>query len=229
MQIGDESPDVDIGAVGAAFNVTQRLLEDRRISAGHDVSDGGLAVALLEMAFAGNVGITADVSAPADSGGPLAALFAEELGLLLEVGATRCIIGQMLLPHANLSVCNEPTPEAASQKRDTQSLTCCRMQFQSQVTLGPSFVRTLQSRLSEVVAALLYRLIQRMSRALRTHTGQLVSLWRQWAPWQTAVTSASQSALHSKSQVHAQLRNTTFSSVDLASVTSKRAPRLLLP
>jgi len=79
---------VDISAVGAAFNVTQRLLEERRISAGHDVSDGGLAVALLEMAFAGNVGITADVSAPADDGGPLAALFAEELGLLLEVGAT---------------------------------------------------------------------------------------------------------------------------------------------
>ena len=86
-QIGDESPDVDIGAVGAAFNVTQRLLEERRISAGHDVSDGGLAVALLEMAFAGNVGIRADVSA-AHGSGPLAALFAEELGLLLEVGAT---------------------------------------------------------------------------------------------------------------------------------------------
>ncbi len=86
-QIGDESSDVDIGAVGAAFNVTQRLLEERRISAGHDVSDGGLAVALLEMAFAGNVGITADISPSGDDGGPLAALFAEELGLLVEVGA----------------------------------------------------------------------------------------------------------------------------------------------
>ena len=84
-QIGDESPDVNIGALGAAFAVTQRLLEERRISAGHDISDGGIAVALLEMAFAGNTGITADVAAAADRGGPLAALFAEELGLLLEV------------------------------------------------------------------------------------------------------------------------------------------------
>ena len=84
-QIGDESPDVDVGALGAAFAVTQRLLEERRISAGHDISDGGIAVALLEMAFAGNTGITADVAVAADSGGPLAALFAEELGLLLEV------------------------------------------------------------------------------------------------------------------------------------------------
>ena len=79
---------MDIGAVGAAFDVTQQLLEGRRISAGHDVSDGGLAVALLEMAFAGNMGISADIGPAADDGGPLAALFAEELGLLLEVGAT---------------------------------------------------------------------------------------------------------------------------------------------
>jgi phosphoribosylformylglycinamidine synthase len=85
LQIGDESPDVDIGALGAAFAITQRLLEERRISAGHDISDGGIAVALLEMSFAGNTGIMADVAAPADCGGPLAGLFAEELGLLLEV------------------------------------------------------------------------------------------------------------------------------------------------
>ena len=78
---------MDIAGLGAAFAVTQRLLEERRISAGHDISDGGIAVALLEMAFAGITGITADVAAPADSGGPLSALFAEELGLLLEVSS----------------------------------------------------------------------------------------------------------------------------------------------
>ena len=44
-------------ALGAAWEVTQRLLRDRAISAGHDVSDGGVAVALLEMAFAGNCGL----------------------------------------------------------------------------------------------------------------------------------------------------------------------------
>ena len=92
LQIGHESPDVEIGALGAAFAVTQRLLEERRISAGHDISDGGIAVALLEMAFAGNTGITADVSAPADDDGPLAALFAEELGLLLEVSPCACVL-----------------------------------------------------------------------------------------------------------------------------------------
>lgn len=56
MQIGVESPDVVIEDLQAAWEVTQRLLRKRLISAGHDISDGGIAVALLEMAFAGNLG-----------------------------------------------------------------------------------------------------------------------------------------------------------------------------
>lgn len=96
-QVGSLSPDVDLQALGAAFEVTQKLIKkkDSPIVSGHDVSDGGLAVALLEMAFAGNVGI--DVSLPASpspgaSSGEdasqhpeLATLFAEEPGLVLEV------------------------------------------------------------------------------------------------------------------------------------------------
>jgi phosphoribosylformylglycinamidine synthase len=82
QQIGDDSPDVEASTLAAAFNATQALLQRRLISAGHDISDGGIAVALLEMAFAGNTGIQVDLLAAAD---PLATLFAEELGLLLEV------------------------------------------------------------------------------------------------------------------------------------------------
>lgn len=36
-------------------------VEDRLLSAGHDVSDGGLISCLLEMAFAGNRGIDVDL------------------------------------------------------------------------------------------------------------------------------------------------------------------------
>ena len=57
MQVGDESPDVAPEALRGAWEATQALLTGRRISAGHDISDGGLAVALLEMAFSGNTGI----------------------------------------------------------------------------------------------------------------------------------------------------------------------------
>ena len=51
--------------------------------AGHDRSDGGLVTTVLEMAFAGNCGV--DIALVAPDVDPLRALFAEELGLVLEV------------------------------------------------------------------------------------------------------------------------------------------------
>lgn len=85
-QLGDECPDVAPAALEAAFKATQRLLGEGKILAGHDVSDGGPVVALLEMAFAGDCGINVDFPAPDSSlESQIAALFAEELGLLLEV------------------------------------------------------------------------------------------------------------------------------------------------
>jgi len=68
----------------AAWNTTQDLLVTRKISAGHDRSDGGLASAVLEMAFAGNCGVKLDVSGVA-GGTTLESLFNEELGLVVEV------------------------------------------------------------------------------------------------------------------------------------------------
>jgi phosphoribosylformylglycinamidine synthase len=67
----------------AAFELVQQLLTERVIRAGHDVSDGGLVTAVLEMAFAGNCGLRVDLPNP--TGDALGALFAEELGMVLEV------------------------------------------------------------------------------------------------------------------------------------------------
>ncbi|KAL4423911.1 hypothetical protein ABPG75_001212 [Micractinium tetrahymenae] len=83
MQVGDASPDVDPKVLKAAFNVTQQLIADGKLLAGHDISDGGIVTAVLEMAFAGNCGVSVDLPA----GDAMAALFAEELGLVLEVAA----------------------------------------------------------------------------------------------------------------------------------------------
>uniref|UniRef100_A0A8C9SZA2 Phosphoribosylformylglycinamidine synthase n=1 Tax=Scleropages formosus TaxID=113540 RepID=A0A8C9SZA2_SCLFO len=83
-QLGDCGPDLeDPDKLSACFNATQLLLKDRLLSAGHDVSDGGLISCLLEMAFAGNHGI--DVDLPLRGPGALEVLFSEELGLVLEV------------------------------------------------------------------------------------------------------------------------------------------------
>ncbi|XP_058678990.1 phosphoribosylformylglycinamidine synthase [Ammospiza caudacuta] len=91
-QVGDESPDLDRPqSLESAFNVTQELLKERVVTAGHDVSDGGLLGCVLEMAFAGNCGVTVTVPAPPAGVTPLALLFAEEPALLLEVPAVAAV------------------------------------------------------------------------------------------------------------------------------------------
>ncbi len=83
-QVGNEVPDVgDPSLLARAFNAIQALLAKGLITAGHDRSDGGLITTLLEMAFAGNCGLTVDLDAAGTD--PLAALFSEELGLVFEV------------------------------------------------------------------------------------------------------------------------------------------------
>jgi phosphoribosylformylglycinamidine synthase len=61
----------------------QRLRNDRRLLAYHDVSDGGVFVTLAEMAFASRCGLAISLSGTA--GDALAALFAEELGAVVQV------------------------------------------------------------------------------------------------------------------------------------------------
>jgi phosphoribosylformylglycinamidine synthase len=82
-QVGDTSPDVSMATVKAAFAATQSLVNSGQLLSGHDISDGGLAVTLLEMSFAGTAGISVDVSA--HSATVAEALFAEEPGFVLEV------------------------------------------------------------------------------------------------------------------------------------------------
>ena len=62
-QVGDESPDVAPASLRAMWGAVQALLERRAVSAGHDVSDGGIATTLLEMAFAGEPSARGGVAA----------------------------------------------------------------------------------------------------------------------------------------------------------------------
>ncbi|CAD6259238.1 unnamed protein product [Miscanthus lutarioriparius] len=64
------------------FGAIQELLSQRLISAGHDISDGGFIVSVLEMAFTGNCGFKLDIDLEDRS--LLEGLFAE-LGLVIEV------------------------------------------------------------------------------------------------------------------------------------------------
>ncbi|TKY47451.1 phosphoribosylformylglycinamidine synthase [Spatholobus suberectus] len=83
-QVGDECPDLDdVPYLKKVFEGVQDLLTDELISAGHDISDGGLLVCALEMAFAGNCGLRLDLTSQGN--GLFQTLYAEELGLVLEV------------------------------------------------------------------------------------------------------------------------------------------------
>lgn len=79
-----KSPQVDAKALKAAFNATQRLLSGGLILAGHDRSDGGLLTAVLEMAFAGRVGVELKLD-DASPGSYMEKLFNEAPGLVYEV------------------------------------------------------------------------------------------------------------------------------------------------
>ena len=99
-QIGDSCPDVNIPTLIGAYKATQDLLKKGKLLAGHDISDGGLAVAALEMSYAGNRGIALDVVSSGSNA--LEALFAEELGLVVEV--TKADADHVLATYAKAGV-----------------------------------------------------------------------------------------------------------------------------
>jgi len=85
-RIGREAPDCDDPAkLRAFFKAIGRLRGSGLALAYHDRSDGGLFVTLCEMAFAGRCGVEVDLVGTASESAALAALFAEELGAVLQV------------------------------------------------------------------------------------------------------------------------------------------------
>lgn len=82
-QMGQETPDVDSAQDLKNFwNAIQQLGKEEKLLAYHDRSDGGLIAAAVEMAFAGNIGLDIELPTGSDA---FAALFAEELGALIQV------------------------------------------------------------------------------------------------------------------------------------------------
>nr|MDJ0623029.1 phosphoribosylformylglycinamidine synthase [Desulfocapsaceae bacterium] len=82
-QVGYIVPDLrDAWLIRACFQTVQQLIDKNLILAGHDRSDGGLIVTLLEMAFGGNCGFKVNVQGWESA---IASLFSEELGIVLEI------------------------------------------------------------------------------------------------------------------------------------------------
>ena len=102
-QTGEAPPDVDRPADLKNFwNAIQQLGREKKILAYHDRSDGGLLATLVEMAFAGHVGIDLDLPHLHE---PFAALFNEELGAVIQVRAEDCDEVYLTLREHGLKAC----------------------------------------------------------------------------------------------------------------------------
>ena len=90
-QVGRVTPDLDDPEKFVAFfSAIQVLLADDLILSYHDRGDGGLAATLCEMAIAGRKGINAVLDKLGKD--PLAALFSEELGAVIEIDKTKLAV-----------------------------------------------------------------------------------------------------------------------------------------
>ncbi|KAH9424854.1 hypothetical protein DERP_012341 [Dermatophagoides pteronyssinus] len=83
-QLGNDCPDMENPShLKNGFGIVQKLIKNKICTAGHDVSDGGLIVCLLEMAFVTDCGL--DVDIPSFGQDPLNVFFAEECAVIIEV------------------------------------------------------------------------------------------------------------------------------------------------
>ncbi|MDB5918913.1 MAG: phosphoribosylformylglycinamidine synthase [Massilia sp.] len=129
QQLGNDTPDVDSADdLKAFFSAIQQLNLDGKLLAYHDRSDGGLYATLCEMAFAGRCGLSVNLDIlamesehAADWGDAknwagqvperrneltLRALFAEELGAVIQVGAADKTAAMNVLREHNLGACS---------------------------------------------------------------------------------------------------------------------------
>ncbi|MES2684927.1 MAG: phosphoribosylformylglycinamidine synthase, partial [Pseudomonadota bacterium] len=111
-QVGDVAPDLDEPAqLKAAFALVQKLNAEGRVLAYHDRSDGGLFAAVVEMALAGRSGVTVQLDALGSDA--MAALFNEELGMVLQVRAADvdALLAEASALKLSATVIGEPTAE----------------------------------------------------------------------------------------------------------------------
>ncbi|EGW55812.1 phosphoribosylformylglycinamidine synthase [Candidatus Endoriftia persephonae] len=105
-QIGHEGADLDDAeTLTRFFDVIQELNRDGLLLAYHDRSDGGLLATLAEMAFAGRTGLNVELNDL--PGEPLALLFNEELGAVVQVRHTDTDDVLKALHDAGLGHCSQ--------------------------------------------------------------------------------------------------------------------------
>ena len=105
-----EAPDLDdTGRLKAFYNVIQQLVAEDKLLAYHDRSDGGLFATLVEMAFAGRIGVNVDLTSlvtnQADvNEASIRTLFNEELGAVIQIAKQDVAAVEALFKEADLAL-----------------------------------------------------------------------------------------------------------------------------
>lgn len=132
-ELGGVAADLDAAQLLTAFFTALHELKERSlVLAYHDVSDGGVLITLLEMAFVTHCGLSVDLGATSD---PVAACFAEELGAVIQVRADSVAAVMDICKRHGLSQCvqdiGNPVPGVAiSVRAGQQYLTASRIDLQ---------------------------------------------------------------------------------------------------
>ncbi|MFI3267861.1 MAG: phosphoribosylformylglycinamidine synthase [Rikenellaceae bacterium] len=101
-KIGNDVPTVKCAEYFAtSFNALQALIEDKKVLAGHDISDGGLITAILEMNFANNTtGVNLDVTSLGEND-IVKVLFSERPAVVLQVENADAIVSELAAKGVN--------------------------------------------------------------------------------------------------------------------------------
>jgi phosphoribosylformylglycinamidine synthase len=101
------------------FAIVRRLAAEDLLLAYHDRSDGGLFVCLAEMAFASRGGLSIDLDELCDgsAAGSMAALFAEELGAVVQVRRSACAAVRTAFQAAGIAAARIGIPERGGEIR----------------------------------------------------------------------------------------------------------------
>lgn len=138
---GGDVPDLDDPQQLVALAGCLRALRaEGLIQAYHDRSDGGLFVTLCEMAFAGRVGLDVELPSEADR---QAALFAEELGVVVQIRADDASRAEEIFAAHGLADITRPVAELSDSSRIV-----IRQSSEALLDLDRSELRSLWSELS---------------------------------------------------------------------------------
>ncbi len=112
----DQCPDCDQPEIlDKFFSYIIELKDKINVISYHDRSDGGILATLCEMAFAGRCGMKVQINTLGDD--PLASLFSEELGAVLQISAdelaTATLLAEEFGLQENFHILGEPTADQA--------------------------------------------------------------------------------------------------------------------